>query len=142
MVLDVLLQAIESNLAQVLLMEIVVAFLYILNISMGTLLGSIKEGFDLKKLFFGVLKGLGILVVIFGTCYTLNLFMIVLNLIDGLEINVDIVTPIQILAILVTQGVDLSKDIYEKISSIRELKYIKAEDIRTIDYNVATEDKG
>lgn len=130
LIIKTLQDAIQINLVYVVLMEIVVAGLFIFNIWLGTVLGTRKEGFDWKKFFFGIFKDINILLIIFGVCYILNLFVCVLNLIKDIEINIDIVTTLEIIAILIAWGIDLTKDIVEKIKSIKELKYIKYDDIK------------
>lgn len=110
-------------------MLIVVTSLYAINILFGTIVGSFKEKFNLKKFLFGILKCLIADIGIFLFCYTLNLFALTLQLTKDILISVDFITTIEVITILVVWAIDLSKDIIEKIKSMKELKYITYEDV-------------
>lgn len=119
-----ILEALNENLETIILMLIVVSSLYAINILFGTIVGSFTEKFNLKKFLFGVLKCLIADVGIFLFCYTLNLFALTLQLTKDISISVDFITTIEVITILVVWAIDLSKDIIEKIKSMKELKYV------------------
>lgn len=126
---NTILEALNENLETIILMLIVVTSLYAINILFGTIVGSFKEKFNLKKFLFGILKCLIADIGIFLFCYTLNLFALTLQLTKDISISVDFITTIEVITILVVWAIDLSKDIIEKIKSMKELKYITYEDV-------------
>lgn len=126
---NTILEALNENLETIILMLIVVTSLYAINILFGTIVGSFKEKFNLKKFLFGILKCLIADIGIFLFCYTLNLFALTLQLTKDILISVDFITTIEVITILVVWAIDLSKDIIEKIKSMKELKYITYEDV-------------
>lgn len=134
-IIKTLQEAIQINLAYVILLEIIVAGLFIFNTILGAILGTISNGWDWKHFVFGLLKNLGMLLVIIGVCYVLNLFVLTMNLIGTISIDTDFLTTMEIMGILVAWGVDLTKDIVEKIKSYKQLKYISYEDIHYNDGN-------
>lgn len=69
-------------------------------------------------------------VSIFALCYVLNLFALTLQLTGDITISGDVITTAEVLIILTTWAIDLSKDIIEKVKSLKELKYIKYEDVQ------------
>ena len=69
-------------------------------------------------------------VSIFALCYVLNLFALTLQLTGDITISGDVITTAEVLIILTTRAIDLSKDIIEKVKSLKELKYIKYEDVQ------------
>ena len=75
----VLVEALNKNLSYVVLLDVVIGMLYLFNTLLGVILGTTSEGFNLKKLLFGVLKALCIMLIIVGVCYVLNVFVIVVN---------------------------------------------------------------
>lgn len=137
MILNILRSAWQVNVEYVIVLDIVIALLYIFNILLGTIIGTSQEGFSIKKFLFGVLKTVGVLIIVIGVCYTLNIFALVINLIEGLEISTSIVNALEVIGIIVAIGIDMAKEVIDKIKDFRELKYISYDDVRTIDYNVA-----
>lgn len=129
-ILETIEKALESNLETIVLMLIVVSSLYGINILFGTILGTFKEKFIPKKFFFGIFKGLVADVGIFMFCYTLNLFALTLKSTNNITISGEFITTLEVFTILVVWGIDLSKDIIEKIKSMKELKYVHYEDVQ------------
>lgn len=121
--------AFQENLEAVVLLIIVTAMFYFLNIVFGTILGTSDIGFDFKKFMFGVLKGLVASLGIFAFCYSLNLFALTLALIN-INISVEVITVLEVIGVMVVWDIDLAKEIYEKLKALKELKYIKYEDIQ------------
>lgn len=124
-----ILEALNENLETIILMLIVVTSMYAINILFGTIIGSFKEKFNFDKFIFGVVKCLLADLGIFLFCYTLNLFALTLQLTKDITISVDFITTIEVITILYMWAIDLSKDIIEKIKSLKELKYYSYDDI-------------
>ena len=132
-------EAYQMNLVYVVWFEIVLAGLYLINMALGTLLGSLEEGFDVKKFLFGLLKYLAILVSVFIFCFMVNFFTIGLNKLPSIQISVELVTTLEVIAIIIAWCVDLTKDIVEKIKSVKTLKHITYSDVKVVDYNISTD---
>jgi len=142
LVIRIINEAMQENLAILVCLMIVVAALFAINCIMGAVIGGLNEGFDWKKFLFGILKGIIAAACIFAFGFILNMFAAVLNLIK-VEISTDVVTILEVLGIFIAWGIDLSKDIIVKIKSMKELKYVSYDDVKVVDYNVPmNEDKG
>lgn len=129
-VIDTIVKAVESNLETIILMLIVVESLNVINIVLGTIVGTVTEKFNLKKHLFGILKAIITGVCIFVFCYTLNLFALTLQLTKDITISSDFITTIEVFTILVVWAIDTAKDIIEKIKSMKTLKYITYDDVQ------------
>ena len=129
-IIQIIQQAIQSNLETIVLMLIVVNSLYLINIVLGTVKGSFTEKFNWKKFLFGFLKAIITDVCIFGLCYVLNLFALTLQLTKDITISTDIITTAEVIIILVTWAIDIAKDIIEKVKSLKDLKYVSYEDVQ------------
>lgn len=119
----------NDNLSSAFLMCVVLFFLYFANILLGTILGTMQSKFNIKKFAFGILKAICVLLIIVGVCYILNVFTLTISLINGLTINTELVSTLELLGILVTSCIDISKEVLEKIKAFRELKYISYDDV-------------
>lgn len=128
-VIEVLTKAFDTNISYAILMDIVIGFLYLFNIILGTFIGTKEGNFDVKKFFFGVLKAVCILLIIIGVCYILNVFTLTLNKIDFITLDENFVGVMELFAILITNGVDASKEVLEKIKTFRELRYVSADSV-------------
>ena len=129
-IIKVIEEALQNNLETIVLMLIVVGSLNAINIVLGTIVGSFKDGFDYKKFFFGIFKAIVIGICIFVFCYTLNLFSLTLQLTKDITISTDFITTLEVFTILIVWAIDIAKDIVEKIKSMKTLKYIKYEDVQ------------
>lgn len=129
-VIKVIVEAVQSNLETIILMLIVVGSLSVINIVLGTIIGTVKDGFNIKKFLFGILKAIIIGICIFVFCYTLNLFALTLQLTKDIVISADFITTIEVFVILVAWAYDIGKDIIEKLKSMKTLKYIKYDDVQ------------
>ena len=129
-VIKVILQAMQENLETIFLMLIVVGSLSVINIVLGTIIGTFTDGFDTKKFFFGILKAIIIGVCIFVFCYTLNLFALTLQLTKDIVISKDFITTIEVFAILVAWAWDICLDIVTKLKQMKVLKFIKYDDVQ------------
>lgn len=99
---ETIVKAVQTNLETAVLMLIVINSLYLINIILGTVQGSIEERFIFKKFIFGFVKALVTSACIFALCYVLNLFALTLQLTDDITISTDIITTVEVLIILVT----------------------------------------
>ncbi len=129
-IIKIITSAVQENLDTIFLMLIVVGSLSGINIVLGTIVGTFTEGFNSKKFFFGILKAFIIGLCIFAFCYTLNLFALTLQLTKDISISGEFITTLEVFIVLVTWGLDLSKDIYEKVKSLKTLKYVTYEDVQ------------
>ena len=139
LIIETIQKAFSENLDAVVLLIIVTAMLYLINIVLGTILGTHQVGFNFKKFLFGFLKGTIASLCIFVFCYALNLLALTLKLVD-IVVSVDVLTIVEVIVVLSTWAIDLSKEIFEKVKSLKELKYIKYEDVSVNDYQ--TNDRG
>lgn len=125
-------EAFQDNLEAVFLLIVVVGLMYLINIVLGSILGAKEIGFDFKKFMFGFLKGLIASICIFVFCFVLNLFALTLKLID-IQISIDVITTIEVIGVLAIWAIDMSKEIIEKIQSLRQLKYVSYDEINNFD---------
>lgn len=123
-------EAFQENLETVVLMLIVVGSLSAINIVLGTIIGTFQDKFDVKKFFFGILKAFVIGLCIFAFCYTLNLFALTLQLTKDISISGDFISTVEVFVVLVTFALDYARDVINKIKSLKELKYVKYEDVQ------------
>ena len=123
-------KAVQENLETIVLMLIVVGSLNAINIVLGTIIGTFTDKFDAKKFFFGILKAFVIGLCIFAFCYTLNLFALTLQLTKDITISTDFISTVEVFTILIVWAIDIAKDVIAKIKSMKELKYIKYEDVQ------------
>lgn len=133
-IINAISNAFQENLEAVFLLIIVTASMCLINIVLGTILGTSEVGFNLNKFLHGFLKGLIVSVCIFVFCYTLNLLSLTLGLID-INISVEVITVLEVVMVMVVWDLDLSKEIFEKMKSLKELKYISYEDVNDYDTN-------
>lgn len=129
-ILKLIQEALQENLETIVLMLIVVGSLNAVNIVLGTIVGTFTDKFDVKKFFFGILKALIIGLCIFVFCYTLNLFALTLQLTKDITISADFISTVEVFTILIVWALDLCKDIIDKIKSMKQLKYVKYEDVQ------------
>ena len=140
-IIDTIRNAFSENLEAVVLLIIVTALFYLFNIILGTILGSFEVGFNLKKFLFGFLKGIIASLCIFGFCYGLNLLALTLKLID-IVVNTVVITVLEVVMVLYTWAIDLAKEIFDKIKSLKELKYVSYDDISEIVNDYTTDERG
>ena len=129
-ILKLIQEALQENLETIVLMLIVVGSLNGVNIVLGTIVGTFTDKFDVKKFFFGILKAIIIGLCIFVFCYTLNLFALTLQLTKDITISADFISTVEVFTILIVWALDLCKDIIDKIKSMKQLKYVKYEDVQ------------
>ena len=120
-------KAFSENLEAVVLLIICTALLYLVNIALGTILGTREVGFNLKKFLFGFLKGIIAAALIFVFCYSLNLLSLTLALVD-ITVSVDVITVLEVVGVLAIWDIDMAKEVIEKIKSLKELKYVTYDD--------------
>ena len=134
---EVLTKAFDVNLSYVVLLDIVLGFLYLFNILLGTIIGTKENNFNIKKFLFGILKSICVLLIVLGICYILNVFALTLSLLKSITINMELVTTLEIVTVLVTDVADISKELIEKIKSFRDLKFVSSEDVIYSDTDIA-----
>ena len=117
----------------------IVGGLQIVNITLGSVNGMVEETFNWKKFFIGVLKAIVNALCIVATCVLCDLFAQVLNMIDGLSIGVELVSTLEIIAVVVVWAIDLFKDILDKIKKLKTLKYVAYEDVKYNEGNGVSE---
>ena len=132
---NILQQALQDNLVSTIMIIICVAMLYVLNSVLGLAIAYFKSETDIKKFIVSQARNIVVLLCIFGTCYALNVFAITLNLIDGITLSTDYVCTVEIIGIVVVWCVDLAKDIFEKLKSFKDLKYVSYDDVHYNDGN-------
>ena len=120
----------SENLETIVLMLIVVNTLYAINITLGTIIGTMTESFSQKKFLFGILKAIITSACIFAFCYALNLFSLTLQLTKDITISSDFITTLEVFTVLVTWAIDLAKDILEKVKAMKTLKYVAYNDVQ------------
>lgn len=129
-VINTIKMAVEENLETIILMLIVVGSLNVVNIVLGTIVGTFTESFRPRKFFFGILKAIIMGVCIFVFCYTLNLFALTLQLTKDITISAEFISTVEVFTILIVWALDLAKDIIEKIKSMKTLKYVSYDDVQ------------
>ena len=129
-VIDTIRNAVQENLETIILMLIVVGSMNTVNIVLGTIVGTFTESFKPKKFLFGILKAVIMGICIFAFCYTLNLFALTLQLTKDITISGEFITTIEVFGVLSIWAYDLSRDIYEKIKSLKNLKYASYDDVQ------------
>lgn len=140
-IIETIRNAFSENLEAVFLLIVVTAILYLINILLGTILGTFDVGFNFKKFLFGFLKGLVASICIFVFCYALNLLALTLKLVD-IVISVDVLTVLEVITVLAVWCIDLAKEIFEKIKSLKELKYINYKDVSKLVNDYTTDERG
>lgn len=118
-----------SNLEAPIVFLIVAIVLRIANIILGSIDALFNQEFDWGKFFSGIWKMLVVSLTIMIVIIILNLFAYGLTLID-IVIPKDMVSAMTVILIIVTWCFDLAKEVSEKIKSMKELKYMKYEDIQ------------
>lgn len=118
-----------SNLEAPIVFLIVAIVLRIANIILGSIDALFNKEFDWGKFFSGIWKMLVVSLTIMIVIIILNLFAYGLTLID-IVIPKDMVSAMTVILIIVTWCFDLAKEVSEKIKSMKELKYMKYEDVQ------------
>lgn len=103
--------------------------MYIVNIILGSLNALFTKEFDWKKHFYGVAKAIVACIGILMFCVLLNLFAYGLSMID-VVLPDSVITVLEVIGIIVGWCCDLAIDIFDKIKGLKNLKYIKYEDIQ------------
>lgn len=98
---------------------LVLGLLFIINTVLGVLIGTKEEGFDLKKLLYGFLKGGIAALCIIGFCFVTEITPIILKRV-GIELPGDIINFVEIMTITVTAYKKYTTDCFEKIKKIFE----------------------
>lgn len=119
-----------ENIKTLVYLLVIVGGLSIINIVLGTINGAMEQKFDWKKFLFGILKAIVNALCVVATCVFADMFAQILNTIEGITIGVEIVSALEIIAVVITWCIDLFKDVLEKIKALKTLKYVAYEDVR------------
>lgn len=137
-IIETLRNAFADNLEIVALLLIADFGTTLVNILLGTIIGTMEESFDLKKFLFGFVKLFASQCLILGFCYFLNLASLAIDLFEKylkVQIFTDdaqtlIVAVVDVGCVIIARLKDTCIDVLEKVKSMRTLKYIKYEDIQ------------
>lgn len=114
--------------------------LNLIIIVLGTITGTVKDGFDWRKFLFGILKALIAALCVVALVILCDIFAQLLNLLPYIKIEAEFITAAQVIAVVVAWCVDLFMDAFTKVKGLKELKYIKYDQIRVIDKNISTDE--
>lgn len=103
--------------------------LMLLNILFGTVIGTKTEGFNWKKFFFGILKAILITLGIAAFCIIIEIVPLILERVK-ITLPEEIVTYTQVLGVVLTWVINDILEVYEKIKSLKSLKYVTIEDVQ------------
>lgn len=117
-----------SNMEAPIVFLIVAIVLRIANIVLGSIDAMFKKDFDWGKFFSGIEKMIVVAITILMVITTLNLFAYGLTLIE-VVLPKDMVSAFEVVLIIVTWCIDLAKEVTEKIKSLKDLKYVRYEDV-------------
>lgn len=117
-----------SNMEAPIVFLIVAIVLRVCNIILGSIDAMFKKDFDWGKFFSGIEKMVVVAITILMVITTLNLFTYGLSLIE-VVLPKDTVNAFQVVLIILTWCVDLAKEVTEKIKSLKDLKYVKYDDV-------------
>lgn len=118
-----------SNMEAPIVFLIVAIVLRIANIVLGSIDALFSKDFDWGKFFSGIEKMVVVAITILMVIITLNLFAYGLTLIY-VTLPKDMVSAFEVVLIVITWCVDLAIEVTEKIKSMKDLKYVKYEDIQ------------
>ena len=117
-----------SNMEAPIVFLIVAIVLRVCNIILGSIDAMFKKDFNWGKFFSGIEKMVVVAITILMVITTLNLFAYGLTLIE-VVLPKDVVSAFEVVLIIVTWCIDLAKEVTEKIKSLKDLKYVKYEDV-------------
>ena len=117
-----------SNMEAPIVFLIVAIVLRVCNIILGSIDAMFKKDFNWGKFFSGIEKMVVVAITILMVITTLNLFAYGLTLIE-VVLPKDTVSAFEVVLIIVTWCIDLAKEVTEKIKSLKDLKYVKYEDV-------------
>ena len=117
-----------SNMEAPIVFLIVAIVLRIANIVLGSIDALFSKDFDWGKFFSGIEKMVVVALTILMVIITLNLFAYGLTLID-VKLPEQTFSAMECILIVVTWCVDLALEVKDKIQGMKDLKYVKYEDI-------------
>lgn len=126
-----------SNMEAPIVFLIVAIVLRVANIILGSIDAMFKKDFDWGKFFSGIEKMVVVAITILMVITTLNLFAYGLTLID-VVLPKDMVSAFEVVLIIVTWCIDLAIEVTEKIKSLKDLKYVKYDDM--LQQNIQSEE--
>ena len=117
-----------SNMEAPIVFLIVAIVLRIANIVLVSIDALFSKDFDWGKFFSGIEKMVVVAITILMVIITLNLFAYGLTLID-VKLPEQTFSAMECILIVVTWCVDLALEVKDKIQAMKDLKYVKYEDI-------------
>lgn len=122
----------DKNMTVLVIIMIAVMVLFTSNIVLGTIEGTKKESFNLKKFLFGIMKAVVIFFITLWACYGFNLLCIGSKMANFIEFSSDFIAGAQIVGVAAIYGKDLSLEVLDKMKSFRDLKYTSFDDMKVI----------
>ena len=142
-ILKALTQAIEDkNLTILTIILIGVLVLFSVNIIFGTIIGAKNDGFNLKKFLFGVFKASVIFFITLLGCYGFNVLCIGMAMAEFIVVDSDTISVIEIITVASLYGLDLFKEVIEKVKSFMQLKYFSYDNVKEIINDYTTDERG
>lgn len=130
-IIQALIDAISNeNMIVLAIILISIVVMFGCNIYLGTMQGKKKEGFSWGKFLFGIEKAFGICAVTMALCFAFNLLCIGLTMAEFLDIGTPVIAGTEIVAVASVYGLDLAREVLEKMKASRELKYLSYDDIK------------
>ena len=106
-----------DNLITSTLFILLLGLLFIINTILGVLIGTKEDGFNLKKLLYGFLKGGIAILCTISFCFVIEITPIILNRID-INMSEEIITFIELMTIITTAYKKYVLDILDKLKKI------------------------
>lgn len=112
--------SIRDNLCNLALLNLLLGVLMVLNIILGAVMAKAGNTFDLKTFVNGVLKALLVALCMLVFCFVLEVFPIVLERV-GFAVPADLVTFMEVVAIVVVAFVKYAKGCYNKLKTLLDV---------------------
>lgn len=124
--------AFQENLEVIILLAFIVLIFYVANIVLGTIIGTKEEGFNFSKFLGGISKMIGVCICAYIFCLGLNMFQLVLKLID-ISISSEVLTVLQVIGVFITWCLDMALEVYEKLKNFKTLKFVSYDEVNDFD---------
>ena len=139
--MDLIIESIKENIITISLLVGSDGVLMLLNILFGTVIGTNQIGFKWKKFIFGILKAVLIAVGIAGFCIVVEIIPLILER-AKIVVPEDFVTYTQVFGVVLAWVINDIKEVYEKLVSLKELKYVTVDEIQEkIQQNAKTQEE-
>ena len=111
----------KNNMITILMLLGILGVLQLCNIVLGTVIGTQKTKFNLKKLGKGILKSFLFCLAFLGYCFCIEIMPSILTRID-IEIPSNLITLVEIVGVTLTAYKKYALDCYEKIKIILDVE--------------------